>query len=55
MRHWTNAIPLAAASVLYIWSSVNFFRANNWPMGLVWMCYAVANIGYIVLILENRL
>lgn len=40
-------IPLIAMMLLNLWTSVGLLIQKNYPMALVFFCYAVATVGFI--------
>jgi hypothetical protein len=40
-------IPLIAMTLLNLWTSLGLLVQKNYPMALVFFCYAVATVGFI--------
>lgn len=44
---------LIIGSLLYLVVAFDFFRKKDYPLCMVFICYAVANIGFILAALKN--
>jgi hypothetical protein len=44
MKGW---FPLAAAGALYVWQCHEYLLKGDQPMALVFLGYAIANVGFI--------
>lgn len=42
-----ETFTVGAAFVLYLLCSIAYAMKHNWPWALVWLAYAVANLGLI--------
>ena len=43
-----GTLPLAIVTGLYIWQAVNYCLAREYGMGVAFVSYAAANVGFIL-------
>ena len=47
-------IPLLLAALLYFWTAFDYFVDERYAMGMAFIAYAIANIGFAFDIAMNR-
>ena len=43
-----NLFPLSLITLLYWWQSFNFFAAGQVGIGIAFLCWGLANLGFFV-------